>query len=114
MILTFISNALLTTAKEFSFLLNCAAPARLGTEMVQITVVVVVVDLVRRIIVTAPLWQNGSGAICKSDQNQTFQCFNKTGDKELLCLKSLLNNNENKQGSNMKYKMKTLYNVGQK
>ncbi|KAF3851883.1 hypothetical protein F7725_005238 [Dissostichus mawsoni] len=28
------------------------------------------------IIATAPLWQNGSGAICKSHQNQTFRCTN--------------------------------------
>ncbi|XP_068444941.1 integrin alpha-D [Clinocottus analis] len=27
------------------------------------------------IIITAPLWQNGSGAMCKSDQNQQIQCF---------------------------------------
>lgn len=62
----------------FFFHLNCAACLSLATEMIKMTVIMAV-DLIHRIIVTAPLQRNGSGAICKTDQSQTTHCVSNEG-----------------------------------
>lgn len=60
-----------------------------------------VVDLLHRIIVSAPL--NGSGAICKRDQFQTMECFTEAGTVYLL----------ERQCRTMNYQIKTMSNINE-
>lgn len=85
----------LTSQKKFG---NALKPLNLVTGLL---IRLCVVDLLHRIIVSAPL--NGSGAICRRDQFQAMECFTEAGTVYLL----------ERQCRTMNYQIKTMNDINE-